>query len=112
MVLGVFDVVGWTGGGLVAVAYVMVSTRRIGVETAGFQGLNILGAGMLGVASLQQNALPSAGWNLVWVLIGCQSLLAGAVRRGRPLAQDVAQPPMDALESCGQAPLTDRVSVS
>lgn len=110
--LGVFDVVGWTGGGLVAVAYVLVSTRRIAVDTPCFQGLNILGAGMLGAASLQQNALPSAGWNLVWVLIGCQSLLAGLVRRGRPIAAAVAQPPMDAFESRGAARLADRVSVS
>lgn len=110
--MGVFDVVGWTGGGLVAAAYVLVSTGRLAVDTVGFQGLNIVGAGMLGAASLQQNALPSAGWNLVWVLIGCQTLLAGVVRRGRPVEAVLAQPPMDTLESLGNERLTDRVSVS
>lgn len=111
MALGVFDVVGWAGGGLVAGAYVLVSTRRIAVDTATFQGLNILGAGMLGAASLQQQALPSAGWNLVWVLIGFHSLFAGAVRRGRPAVVAAAVPPIGAFDSLDESRLTDRVSV-
>lgn len=110
--MGVFDVVGWAGGGLVAVAYVLVSTGRIAVDTAGFQGLNILGAAMLGAASLQQHALPSAGWNLVWVLIGCHSLLVAAARRGRPVAAPGPQPPMDAGDARGESRRSDRVPAS
>lgn len=81
--LGLFDAVGWIGGAVVVVAYVLVSTDRVASGSAAFQALNIVGAAMVGIASLHQNAMPSAGWNLVWVIIGLQSLTVGFLRKGR-----------------------------
>lgn len=81
--LGLFDAMGWLGGALIALAYVLVSTRRLVPEEPTFQGMNILGAAMVGLASLHQHAMPSAGLNLVWVLIGMQSLTVRLRRRER-----------------------------
>lgn len=45
--LVLFDVVGWVGGGAVAVAYVLVSARRIAPDSTMFQMLNVVGADTL-----------------------------------------------------------------
>ncbi len=110
--LGLFDVVGWAGGAVVAVAYVLVSTRRVNADEPLFQGLNILGAAMLGVASLHQNAMPSAGWNLVWVLIGLHSLATGIARRQRPDRRAYSPSPQESFESIDRPEPTGQVAVS
>lgn len=110
--LGLFDVVGWAGGAVVAVAYVLVSTRRVNADEPLFQGLNILGAAMLGVASLHQNAMPSAGWNLVWVLIGLHSLATGIARRQRPGHRTYSTPQQEPFESIRQPQQTGQVAIS
>ena len=77
------DLLGWVGGGLVAVAYLLVSTRRAGPDATLFQGLNIAGAALLGVASFRSGALPSACMNVAWILLGVQSLAMASQRRRR-----------------------------
>lgn len=70
------DVLGWAGGLMIAVAYSLVSTRRIAPDSAIFQGMNMLGAVMLGTACVQQGSFPSAFINAVWVVVGVKALLA------------------------------------
>ncbi len=77
------DLLGWLGGGLGAVAYVLVSARRIAADTALFQGLNMVGAALLCVASFHSGALPSACMNIAWILFGVQSLAMASQRRRR-----------------------------
>lgn len=86
------DLLGWLGGGMAAVAYVLVSTRRVVPDAALFQGLNIVGAMMLGAAAFHSGAVPSAAMNGVWILFGMQSLITSAQRRRREaLAAVVAE---------------------
>lgn len=75
------DLFGWAGGTLAAMAYVLVSMRRIVPDSALFQGLNMVGASMLCVASLHSGALPSACLNIAWILFGLQSLVVTRRRR-------------------------------
>lgn len=77
------DVLGWVGGGLGALAYVMVSTRRVVADGALFQGLNMVGAALLCIASFHSGALPSACMNVAWILFGVQSLATSGRRRRR-----------------------------
>lgn len=77
------DLLGWVGGGLGAVAYVLVSTRRIVADAALFQGLNMVGAALLCVACFHSGALPSACMNVAWILFGAQSLAMASHRRRR-----------------------------
>ncbi len=79
----VLDLLGWLGGGLGAVAYVLVSTRRIVADSVLFQGLNMAGATLLCLACLHSGALPSACMNIAWILIGAQSLATASQRRRR-----------------------------
>jgi hypothetical protein len=75
------DLLGWVGGGLVAVAYVQVSTRRIVPDAWSFQGLNVVGATLLGIAAFNSGALPNACMNIAWILFGAQSLVTTNRRR-------------------------------
>lgn len=77
------DLLGWLGGGLGAVAYVLVSTRRIMADAVLFQGLNMVGAALLCIASFHSGALPSACMNIAWILFGVQSLVMTNQRRRR-----------------------------
>lgn len=83
--ISVLDLVGWLGGGMTVVAYVLVSTRRWAPDSRAFQGLNMLGAALLAVASFSRGALPSACLNLIWIGLGAQ-VLALAARRARRTA--------------------------
>ncbi len=84
------DLLGWLGGALGAVAYVLVSTRRIVPDAFLFQGLNMVGAALLSVASFHSGALPSACMNIAWILFGLRSL-AGHRRRHAASLRDVAR---------------------
>lgn len=68
------DAAGWCGGVTVAVAYVLVSTRRISAETRTFQILNVIGAVLLTGTALQRGALPNTVINLVWIMFGLYAL--------------------------------------
>lgn len=76
------ELLGWLGGGLGAVAYVLVSTRRVNADSGLFQGLNMVGAAMLCVGAFHSGALPNAYMNIAWIGFGAHSL-AGASRRRR-----------------------------
>ncbi len=109
---GLFNAMGWLGGALIALAYVLVSTRRLVAEAPTFQSLNILGAVMVGLASLHQHAMPSAGLNLVWVLIGMQSLTVGLRRRDRARPSTHSDSSSQSVEPAIQPALTGQVSTS
>ena len=101
--LPVLDFLGWVGGGAVALGYVLVSVRRIAPDSTSFQVLNIVGAAMLGIACLHQDALPSAGLNLVWVAVGAHALATGGARRCRVESVDPGRAASDGLGRRHQA---------
>lgn len=68
------DIVGWIGVAGVLIAYALVSTKRIKVDSAWYQALNVLGAGLLMVNSFYYGAYPSVGVNIVWVGIAIYAL--------------------------------------
>lgn len=109
---GLFNAMGWFGGALIALAYILVSTRRLVAEAPTFQSMNVLGAVMVGLASLYQHAMPSAGLNLVWVLIGMQSLTVGLRRREHPRQSTHEDVSPQGVETLGQCALTGQVSAS
>ena len=84
------ELLGWLGGGLGALAYVLVSTRRINADTALFQGLNMVGAALLCVGAFHSGALPNAWMNIAWIAFGAQSL-AGCKPSSSPCLRQPAQ---------------------
>ena len=81
--LSTLDLLGWFGGGLGAVAYVLVSTGRLAPSAVTFQGLNMVGAALLGMAAVKHGAVSNAVMNVAWIGFGAHALLSGVVRRRR-----------------------------
>lgn len=100
------DLLGWLGGGLAALAYVLVSTRRIVPDAGLFQGLNMVGAALLCVASFNSGALPSAFMNIAWILFGVQSLAMASQRR-----HDAHPPTRAVLDPIDSVPMDSQLGV-
>ena len=68
------NVIGWVGTGLLLGAYALLTTGRLTAGTT-FQVMNLFGGFFLLVNSAYYGAWPSAGLNVVWVVIGTGGLL-------------------------------------
>ena len=68
------DVIGWFGTGVLLLAFFLVSTKRTEGDTGLYQGLNILGSGLLIANSFYYGALPSVGINIAWIAIAVFAL--------------------------------------
>jgi hypothetical protein len=69
------NVVGWAGMALLIGAYALVTAGRLHGPGWTFQLMNLLGAAFLMINSAYYSAWPSAGLNVVWVVIGVLGLL-------------------------------------
>jgi hypothetical protein len=77
------EIVGWTGAGLILLAYLLLSIGRLTGQSALYQGMNVAGAAGFVVNGWWHGALPSTSLNVVWALIGCFALWRILRRRGR-----------------------------
>jgi hypothetical protein len=68
------DVAGWLGVAALLAAYGLVSAKRLEGNSVLYQGLNVLGAGLLIVNSFYYGAYPSVAINLIWIGIGVYTL--------------------------------------
>ncbi|TVV70327.1 CBU_0592 family membrane protein [Sphingomonas solaris] len=89
----IVEIAGWAGAGLILIAYVLLSLRRIGAESVIYQGLNVVGSAGFVVNGWAHGALPSVGLNLLWLLVGGWALsrILRARRPGQPVGP--GQPP-------------------
>ena len=85
------NVVGWIGMALLISAYVLVTVGRIAGPGLTFQLMNLVGGAALMVNSAYYGAWPSAGLNVVWVVIG----IVGLVRSGRAKERGEVLDPVD-----------------
>ena len=76
------EVAGWSGAGVLLVAYALVSLRRLKGDGVLFQIMNILGAAGIALHSGTNHAWASVTVNLVWIAIGLAAL-ARRISRSR-----------------------------
>jgi hypothetical protein len=100
---------GWTGAISAVVAYGLVTMKRISPDSLLFQGLNIVGAGLLSVSASVHSAWPSAVVNVIWVAIGVYAVRA--LWNARRTAAAVVVPD-DASELTGSAPAETATDLS
>lgn len=100
---------GWTGAISAVVAYGLVTMQRISPDSLLFQGLNIVGAGLLSVSASVHSAWPSAVVNVIWVAIGVYAVRA--LWNARRTAAAVVVPD-DASELTGSAPAETAADLS
>ena len=79
----IIDVCGWLGAILFLVAYALVSKQVIKGNSVTFQLLNLIGALLFIINSGYYGAYPSAGLNVVWVIIGVITLLSVYAKRNK-----------------------------
>lgn len=77
------DIIGWLGVAGLLTAYGLVSAKKLVGDSAVYQWLNLLGAGLLIVNSFYYGAFPSVGINVVWITIAVYTLISRAVGRSR-----------------------------
>jgi hypothetical protein len=71
-----FDAIGWTGAALLLVAYAMVSSKKLEVDSTAYQLLNIIGSVFLVANTIFYRAYPSSFVNVVWAGIAIFSIAA------------------------------------
>jgi len=70
----VINIVGWTGGAMVLLAYFLVSTGKVKGDSVFYQLLNLVGSALIIVNSFHFGAFPSVAVNGVWILIAVFAL--------------------------------------
>ena len=55
-------------------AYVLVSSGRLGGKSAAFNWINIIGGALLSFGSWERGAWPSVTLNLIWIVIGLRAI--------------------------------------
>jgi hypothetical protein len=71
-----FDAIGWTGAALLLVAYAMVSSKKLEVDSTAYQLLNIIGSVFLVANTIFYRAYPSSFVNVIWAGIAIFSIAA------------------------------------
>lgn len=70
----IYEIVGWGGSLAILFAYFLISIRKISPTSKEYQFLNLFGSIGIVINSVVHNALPSAGLNIIWVLIALYGL--------------------------------------
>lgn len=68
------EIAGWTGAGLILLAYLLISSGRLTGQSRLYQWMNVVGAAGFVLNSGWNGAIPSAALNVVWLLIGAVTL--------------------------------------
>ena len=68
------DTIGWCGAFLVLLAYALVSTRWLEVDSVLYQLLNVFGAALLLANTMYKGAYPSSFVNAIWISIAVFAL--------------------------------------
>jgi hypothetical protein len=69
-----FDAIGWMGAALLLVAYAMVSSKKLEVDSTAYQLLNIIGSVFLVANTIFYRAYPSSFVNVIWAGIAIFSI--------------------------------------
>lgn len=76
------EIVGWTGAGLILLAYLLLSMGKVTGQSPHYQWMNVAGAAGFVVNGWWHGALPSTALNVVWMGIGLVAL-SGIWRKRR-----------------------------
>jgi hypothetical protein len=69
------EIIGWIGALEVILAYLLVSLHKVDGKSFKFQLLNLTGAGLLIIYTLNKEAFASAFVNIIWTGIAFYSLI-------------------------------------
>lgn len=70
----IVEIVGWLAAAIILASYILLSIGRIEARGYLYQWMNVIGASGFVLNSGYNGALPSAGLNVVWALMGVFTL--------------------------------------
>jgi hypothetical protein len=79
------EIIGWLAAAIILASYILLSLGKLEPRGAVYQWMNVIGAAGFVLNSGYNGALPSAGLNVIWALMGLFTLWS--VWRARRAAQ-------------------------
>jgi hypothetical protein len=70
------EILGWSGGVLLIVAYGLNSYNVIPSQSVSYQGINFIGSIMLAYYTYKKKAFPNVALNLIWAVIALIAILS------------------------------------
>ena len=70
------EIIGWLAAAIILASYILLSLGRLEARGYVYQWMNVIGAGGFVLNSGYNGAMPSAGLNVVWALMGVFTLLS------------------------------------
>ncbi len=80
------EIIGWAAAALILASYILLSLGRLAPRGRVYQWMNVVGAAGFVVNSGYNGAMPSAGLNVVWALMGIFTLWS--IARARRVGND------------------------
>lgn len=75
------EIIGWLAAALILASYILLSLGKLEARGAVYQWMNVIGAGGFVLNSGYNGAMPSAGLNIVWAMMGLYTLWSVARAR-------------------------------
>jgi cell division protein FtsW (lipid II flippase) len=73
----IVELIGWVGMALVLVAYLLITLKKVEIDSKSYHSMNLVGAFMIGFNSVVNGAYPSGVLNIIWGLIAIYGLIQG-----------------------------------
>ena len=73
----IIEIVGWIGMFLVLLAYFLITNKKLDRESRLYHGMNLIGALLVGLNAIINEAYPSSVLNIVWAFIALYGILKG-----------------------------------
>lgn len=77
------EVIGWLAAAIILASYILLSLGKLEARGYLYQWMNVIGAAGFVLNSGYNGALPSAGLNVIWALMGIFTLWTVWRARGR-----------------------------
>ncbi len=77
------EIIGWLAAAIILASYILLSLGRLEARGYVYQWMNVIGAGGFVLNSGYNGAMPSAGLNVVWALMGVFTLWSVWRARGK-----------------------------
>ncbi len=83
------EIIGWLAAAIILASYILLSLGRLEARGYVYQWMNVIGAGGFVLNSGYNGAMPSAGLNVVWALMGVFTLWSVWRARGEAVEPTV-----------------------
>lgn len=77
------EIIGWLAAAIILASYILLSLGRLEARGYVYQWMNVVGAAGFVLNSGYNGAMPSAGLNVVWALMGVFTLWSVWRARGK-----------------------------